>query len=116
MDWSSESLYNKAKVFADRAHNELVEGALFGFWMSCSQARCSGPGEKVSVEHLVNVLFGVLHPFVGMMRDLLDYFALAGVTDGPNQWKLPAIDARVAAFIMGTRERKRLERTTNTTM
>jgi hypothetical protein len=24
--------------------------------------------KKVSVEHLVNVLFGVLHPFVGMMR------------------------------------------------
>ena len=34
MDWSPESLYNKAKVFAARAHDESVESALFGFWMS----------------------------------------------------------------------------------
>jgi hypothetical protein len=34
MDWSTESLYNKAKVFAARAHDESIESALFGFWMS----------------------------------------------------------------------------------
>lgn len=34
MDWSSESLYNKAKVFAERAHDGSIESALFGFWMS----------------------------------------------------------------------------------
>jgi hypothetical protein len=34
MDWSPESLYTKAKVFAERAHDESIESALFGFWMS----------------------------------------------------------------------------------
>src|SRR5258708_39891622 len=34
MDWSSESLYNKSKLFAERAHNEPLDSALFGFWMS----------------------------------------------------------------------------------
>jgi hypothetical protein len=34
MDWSPESLYNKAKVFAGRALDEPIESALFGFWMS----------------------------------------------------------------------------------
>lgn len=36
MDWSSESLYNKARLYAQRAHDEPVESALFGFWMSLS--------------------------------------------------------------------------------
>lgn len=36
MDWASDSLYNKAKVFARRAHNEPVNSALFAFWMSLS--------------------------------------------------------------------------------
>src|ERR1051326_3915259 len=34
MDWSHESLFNKARVFADRAHSEPIDSALFGFWMS----------------------------------------------------------------------------------
>ena len=36
MDWSPESLYSKAKLYARRAHNEAVESAMFGFWMSLS--------------------------------------------------------------------------------
>lgn len=36
MDWSPESLYGKAKLYAQRAHDEPVESALFGFWMSLS--------------------------------------------------------------------------------
>ncbi len=36
MDWSSESLYNKAKLYAQRAHDESVESPLFGFWVSLS--------------------------------------------------------------------------------
>jgi hypothetical protein len=36
MDWASDSLYNKAKLFAQRAHNEPVNSALFAFWMSLS--------------------------------------------------------------------------------
>lgn len=34
MDWSPESLYGKAKLYARRAHDEPAESALFGFWMS----------------------------------------------------------------------------------
>jgi hypothetical protein len=34
MDWSPETLYSKAKVFAARAHDEPIESGLFGFWMS----------------------------------------------------------------------------------
>jgi hypothetical protein len=36
MDWAPESLYGKAKLYAQRAHNEPIESALFGFWMSLS--------------------------------------------------------------------------------
>lgn len=36
MDWESNTLYNKAKLYAQRAHDEPVESALFGFWMSLS--------------------------------------------------------------------------------
>jgi hypothetical protein len=34
MDWEPEILYNKAKLYARRAHDEPVDSALFGFWMS----------------------------------------------------------------------------------
>lgn len=44
--------------------------------------------KKVSIEQLVNALFGVVHPFMEMMRNLLDYFERAGVTQGPDQWRL----------------------------
>jgi hypothetical protein len=34
MDWAPDVLYSKAKLYAERAHNEPVDSALFGFWMS----------------------------------------------------------------------------------
>lgn len=34
MDWQSEVLYNEAKLYAQRAHNESVDSSLFAFWMS----------------------------------------------------------------------------------
>lgn len=34
MDWESEALYNKAKLYAMRAHNEPIDSSLFAFWMS----------------------------------------------------------------------------------
>jgi hypothetical protein len=37
MDWSADSLYNKAKVFARRAHDSPISSPQFGFWMSLSQ-------------------------------------------------------------------------------
>ena len=36
MDWDSDLLYNKAKLYAERAHEESVDSALFGLWMSLS--------------------------------------------------------------------------------
>jgi N-terminal domain of anti-restriction factor ArdC len=36
MDWECDALYNKAKVFAQRAHDEPVDSSLFAFWMSLS--------------------------------------------------------------------------------
>lgn len=36
MNWSTDSLYNKAKLYAQRAHDEPVDSSLFGFWMSLS--------------------------------------------------------------------------------
>jgi hypothetical protein len=66
----------------------LARGARFETEEESPQFVLEDVLKRVNVEHLVNVLFGVLHPFVGMMRDLLDYFAGAGVTEGPNQWKL----------------------------
>ena len=36
MDWSSDSLYSKAKLYAQRANDEPVDSALFGLWMSLS--------------------------------------------------------------------------------
>src|ERR1700678_1100528 len=50
MDWSSESLYNKSKLFAERAHNEPVDSALFGFWMS------------LAVEMLGRAALAYVHP------------------------------------------------------
>ncbi len=34
MEWDSTSLYNKSKLYAGRAHDEAVDSALFGLWMS----------------------------------------------------------------------------------
>ena len=34
MDWAFEALYGKARAYVQRAHNEPVNSALFGFWTS----------------------------------------------------------------------------------
>jgi hypothetical protein len=44
--------------------------------------------KRVSIEQLVNAVFGVVWPYERMMRDLFDYFSKAGTTEGPGQWKL----------------------------
>jgi hypothetical protein len=36
MDWAADSLYGKAKIYAQRAHDGSIGCALFGFWMSLS--------------------------------------------------------------------------------
>src|SRR5271169_4329757 len=34
MDWGFDVLYNKARTYVARAHDESVDSPLFGFWMS----------------------------------------------------------------------------------
>ena len=41
-----------------------------------------------SVTAFLNAFFGVISPFVAMMRDLLAYFEAAGATEGPMNWVL----------------------------
>jgi len=42
----------------------------------------------VTMEGFLNAFFGLLGPFVRIMRDLLEYFERAGATQGPGQWVL----------------------------
>jgi hypothetical protein len=44
--------------------------------------------KSVSIEQLVNAMFGTVRPYAHMMRDLFDYFSKAGTAEGPGQWKL----------------------------
>lgn len=41
-----------------------------------------------SMTRFLNSFFGVVSPYVGMMRDLLAYFDAAEATEGPTQWVL----------------------------
>jgi hypothetical protein len=43
---------------------------------------------NTTVTGFVNAFFGVITPFVGMMRDLLEYFEEAGANEGPVNWVL----------------------------
>jgi hypothetical protein len=45
--------------------------------------------KDVSVERLVNAMFVCMGlPFIRMMKDLLDHFSRAEITEGPSQWRL----------------------------
>ena len=48
----------------------------------------TGALSNVSITVLLNTFFGVISPFVGMMRDLLSYFEAAGAMEGPVNWVL----------------------------
>src|ERR1700678_2883633 len=50
MEWDSDLLYEKAKLFAQRAHNEPVESSIFAFWMS------------ISLEILARAALAQIHP------------------------------------------------------
>jgi hypothetical protein len=43
---------------------------------------------SATVTVFLNTFFGVISPFVTMMRDLLEYFETAGATEGPVNWVL----------------------------
>jgi hypothetical protein len=48
MDWTPDSLYSKAKLYVRRAHDEPIESALFGLWMSLSlELLVFWPGRRI---------------------------------------------------------------------
>ena len=92
MDWSRDSLYNKAKLFAQRAHNEDIESALFGFWIS------------LSLELLARAALSHIHPALladPKEPDNLQY-AFGKVPKAvPKSIAAKALYARCSVFIEG---------------
>jgi hypothetical protein len=92
MDWSSESLYNKSRLYAQRAHNEPIESALFGFWMS------------LSLELLARAALAHIHPALladPKEPDNLQYAFGIEPKKPPNSIPAKALFARCSVFIKG---------------
>jgi hypothetical protein len=95
MDWSPESLYNKAKVFAERAHNEHVDSALFGFWMS------------LTIEMLGRAALAQIHP--ALLADPREpdniQYAFGIIPKGvPKSIQAKTVFARCSVFVDGFTE------------
>jgi hypothetical protein len=96
MDWSPESLYNKARVFAARAHDESIESALFGFWMS------------LTVEMLGRAALAQIHP--ALLADPKEpdniQYAFGIVPKGvPRSIHAKTVFARCSVFVAGFTDR-----------
>lgn len=92
MDWSPESLYSKAKLYALRAHSEPIESALFGFWVS------------LSLELLARAALAHVHP--ALLADPREpdniQYAFGVVPKGvPKSIQAKALFARCSVFISG---------------
>lgn len=92
MDWASDSLYSKAKLYALRAHREPIESALFGFWMS------------LSLELLARAALAYVHP--ALLADPREpdniQYAFGVVPKGaPKSIQAKALFARCSVFISG---------------
>ncbi|HWG37644.1 MAG TPA: hypothetical protein VN690_08005 [Terriglobales bacterium] len=90
MDWESEPLYNKSKVFARRAHEQSVNSSLFAFWMS------------LSLEALARATLSSVHP--ALLADPKEpdniYYAFGVTPKGiPRSIPSKALYARCAVFI-----------------
>lgn len=92
MDWSPESLYNKAKVFAGRAQDESVESALFAFWMS------------LTLEMLARAALAHIHPALladPREQDNIQY-AFGIIPKGmPRSIQAKTVFARCSVFVPG---------------
>jgi hypothetical protein len=92
MDWSRDSLYNKAKLFVQRAHDEDIESALFGFWTS------------LSLELLARAALSQIHPALladPKEPDNLQY-AFGKIPKGvPKSISAKALYARCSIFVDG---------------
>jgi hypothetical protein len=90
MDWSAESLYGKARLYAHRAHNESIDSSLFGFWMS------------LSLELLARAALAHIHP--ALLADPKEpdniQYAFGIVPKGvPKSIQAKALFARCSVFI-----------------
>lgn len=92
MDWSSDSLYSKAKLYAQRAHDEPIESALFGFWMS------------LSLELMARAALASIHPVLLADPKEPDNIQYAfGITpkNAPKSIVAKALFSRCSIFIPG---------------
>ena len=90
MDWASDTLYSKAKLYARRAHDERIDSALFGFWMS------------LSMELLARAALASIHP--ALLADPREpdniQYAFGIVPKGvPKSIQAKALFARCSVFI-----------------
>jgi hypothetical protein len=90
MDWSADSLYSKAKLYAQRAHDEPAESALFGFWMS------------LSLELLARTALAQIHPVLladPKEQDNIHYAFGIIPKNVPKSIQAKALFARCSVFI-----------------
>jgi transcription elongation factor Elf1 len=92
MDWSTDSLYGKAKLYAQRAHDEAVDSALFGFWMS------------LSLELLARAALAQIHPVLladPKEPDNIQYAFGIIPKNVPKSIQAKALFARCSVFVEG---------------
>ena len=90
MDWASEALYNKSKLYAQRAHDEPVDAALFGFWMS------------LSLELLARAALAKIHPALladPREPDNIHYAFGINPKNVPRSIQAKAVFARCSVFV-----------------
>lgn len=92
MDWASEKLYGKARLYAQRAHSEDFASPLFGFWMS------------LSLELLARAALANIHPVLladPTGEDNIHY--VFGITPKkpPKSVAAKAVFARCAVHVAG---------------
>src|SRR3984885_12705412 len=92
MDWTTDSLYGKAKLYAQRAHDESVDSALFGFWMS------------LSLELLARAALAQIHPVLladPKEPDNIQYAFGIIPKNVPKSIPAKALFARCSVFVKG---------------
>jgi hypothetical protein len=92
MEWDSETLYNKAKLYAQRAHNEPVDSSLFAFWMS------------LALELLARSALSFIHPvLLADPREPENIHYAFGVIPKSIPKSIPAkaLFARCSIFVQG---------------
>src|SRR5690348_11746863 len=96
MDWASEALYNKAKVFAERAHDQPIDSALFAFWMS------------LTIEMLARAALAKIHPaLLADPREPENIQYVFGITPKtpPKSIHAKTVFARCSVFVDGFTDR-----------